>query len=230
MHLRWRLLALGIIAFLALALAWRLGYFELGRREHLAAASQFASDNASAPMLFVLAYALSVTLALPATVMTIIGGAVFGMWPGCILSWSGALIGSMVAHLVARSIGEDRVRRLLGRHRLLRRMQTRADFWMLIRLRVLPVAPFGVLDYVAGLAGVPLRVLILATAVGILPGLAAYTLVGAELARGLASIGPASRTSLWIAAAVSAGMVLLSFMPSIVRRRRRRLPHGHRRR
>ena len=218
MQLRWRLFALVAIALLAVLAAWRLGYFDLDRREHLVSAIRYAREHESAAALFVGAFALVVVLMLPATVMSVVGGAVFGTWLGLVLSWSGALLGSAIAHLVARSIGEDRVRRLLGRHRLLRRMQARADVWTLVRLRVLPVAPFGVLDYVAGLAGVRLRRLLLATAVGILPGVAAHSFIGDELARGVASVGAASRRSLWIAAAVSGAMVLLSLAPSVWRR------------
>jgi uncharacterized membrane protein YdjX (TVP38/TMEM64 family) len=113
------------------------------------------------------------------------------------------------------------VRRFLGKHHLLGRIRNRSDFVTLLRLRVLPVAPFAVLDYVAGLAGVSIKALLLATALGILPSVTIYTYVGGELATGLGETGVARFRSLWIAGALTLLMVLLSIAPAVFRRFRK---------
>jgi uncharacterized membrane protein YdjX (TVP38/TMEM64 family) len=127
------------------------------------------------------------------------------------------MAGTLSAYMLARSIGKGSVRRFLGRHHLLERLRKRSDFWALLRLRVLPVAPFAVLDYLAGFFGVSLRALLLATAIGILPSLAAYTYVGAALVAGLESSGEAQFRALWIAGAVSFVTVCISLLPTVIR-------------
>jgi phospholipase D1/2 len=163
----------------ALVIAWRLGYFSLARREQLLAFVQQARHNPWAAPLYVIAYVVIATLGLPITVASIVGGALFGIIRGVVLAWTGAMVGTVTAYLLARSIGQGSVRRFLGRHHLLGRLRKRSDFWELVRLRVLPLAPFAVLDYLAGLIGISLRVLLLATAIGALPTVVVYTYAGA---------------------------------------------------
>lgn len=201
----------------ALLIAWRLGYFDLARREHLVGLIRQARHTSWAGLLYVIAYALVVTLGLPATVVSIVGGALFGVARGVVLAWSGAMTGTLIAYTLARSVGKGHVHRFLGRHHLLDRLRKRSDFWTLLRLRVLPVAPFGVLDYVAGLVGVPVRALLLATAIGILPSLTAYTYVGAELVTGLLTAGEAQFRALRIAGAVTLVMICISLVPTVIR-------------
>lgn len=202
---------------MALAIAWRFGYFDLARGEQLVALLRQARHTAWAGPLYVIAYVLAATLGLPITLLSIVGGALFGAGRGLILAWTGAMVGTLTAYTLARSIGQRPVRRFLGRHHLLDRVRKRSDFWTLLRLRVLPVAPFAVLDYVAGLVGVSLRVLVLATAVGILPTMAAYTYAGAELVAGLEQAGEARFRAFWIAGALTFTMICISLAPAAIR-------------
>jgi phospholipase D1/2 len=206
---------------IALLIAWQLGYFELARREQLFAVIRRARHAPRADFLYVIAYAMAATLGLPTTVLSIVGGAIFGSARGAGLAWAGAMAGTLTAYTLARSIGKGSVHRFLGRHHLLDRLRNRSDFWTLLRLRVLPVAPFAVLDYVAGLAGVSLRPLLLATALGIVPSVAAYTYVGSELLTGLESSGAARFRALWIAGAMTFVMICISLVPAAIRRFRR---------
>src|SRR5450759_2976620 len=210
-----RLAILSGTVALALIVAWQLGYFELSRREHLIAIIRRAEGTAWAAPLYVTLYTLVVALGLPATPFSILGGALFGTAGGLILACTGAMIGTIAAHTLARSIGKGALHCLLGRHRLLRKLRDRADVRTLIRLRVLPLAPFGVLDYVAGLAGVSLRTLLLATAIEIVPGTAAYTYAGDRFRAGLEAPGTAGRAALVVASLVTitvTGIALVSWL------------------
>jgi uncharacterized membrane protein YdjX (TVP38/TMEM64 family) len=84
----------------------------------------------------------------------------------------------------------------------------------------LPVAPFAVLNYLAGLVGISLRLLLLATAIGVLPSLVAYVYAGAELVVGLEQAGPARLRAFWIAGGVTVLMLGVSFLPRAFRRSR----------
>jgi uncharacterized membrane protein YdjX (TVP38/TMEM64 family) len=168
----------------------------------------------------VLAFTVIATLGLPITVLSILGGALFGTLRGVVLAWIAAMLATVAAYLLARSIGQDSIRRFLGRHRLLTRLRKRSDFWALVSLRNLPVAPFAVLNYLAGLVGISLRLLLLATAIGALPTLVAYAYAGSELVIGLEQAGQARARAFWIAGAVTLGMILIWLVPAVIRRLR----------
>ena len=128
------------------------------------------------------------------------------------------MVATVAAYALARSIGQDSVRRYLGRHHFLTRLEKRSDFWALVSLRNLPIAPFAVLNYLAGLVGISLRLLLLATAIGALPTLVAYAYAGAELVIGLEQAGPARLRAFWIAGGVTVLMIGVSFLPRAFRR------------
>ena len=205
---------LAIIA--ALLLAWRAGWFEASRLETIRDIARAIRELPFAPATFVAAYALVVVLLLPATVMSIVGGALFGMW-GLALAWAGALAGSLLAHSLGRGAGRRVMQRFLGRHPLLERLRQDMSVWDLIRLRVLPVAPFGVLDYLTGMGGLRLRLVLTATALAIIPTMSAYVYAGHQLGRALQG-GPGARAALTIAGAVTVTLVLVAVLPTIVRR------------
>ncbi|HEY3114933.1 MAG TPA: VTT domain-containing protein [Gemmatimonadaceae bacterium] len=215
-----RLALLPALVLVALTLAWRLGYFDLARREPLVALVRQVRHTSVAGLVYVIAYAVIAALGVPITVLSIIGGALFGTARGAVLAWSGAMAATLMAHTLARSIGQKSVRRLFGRHHLLDRLRKRSDFWLLLRLRLVPVGPFAMLDYVAGLLGVSLRVLLLATALGVLPMVAAYAYAGAQLITGLQQAGEARYRALWIAAGVTLITICISLVPTAFRQLR----------
>jgi uncharacterized membrane protein YdjX (TVP38/TMEM64 family) len=157
---------------------------------------------------------------LPANVATILAGAIFGPLIGAILSWIGSNVATVLAYVLARTVAQRPIKRLFGEHKLLRQLKANDGVLPLFRLRVVPVAPFAVLSYVAGIAGVSLRRLVIASAIGGLPSSIAFAYVGSELLSGVVSGGDASRRPLWIAAGVTLAMLLLSVIPMIARKLR----------
>lgn len=207
------------IALAASYIAWKLGYFELDRRRELAG---FVLRNREVPViqvLYVAAYALIALLCLPAVVATILGGAFFGWFWGGVLAWCGQIVGTALTHTLSARVARGPFQRLFGNHRLLRQLRNDVGVLGLFRLRILPVAPFGVFAYVAGIAGLSLTKLLVATAVGMLPSLVAYSYVGTQLMRGLMD-PTAGERALRLAGYVTLAMLTLSIIPAFVRRGR----------
>lgn len=215
-----RLAILPALVVGALLLAWRFGYFHLAGPGQLLGIVARARHNPLAAPLYVIAFTVIATLGLPVTVLSILGGALFGTLRGVVLAWIAAMLATVAAYALARSVGQDSVRRYLGRHRLLNRLNKRSDFWALVGLRNLPIAPFAVLNYLAGLVGISLRLLLLATAIGTLPTLVAYAYAGAELVTGLEQAGPARLRAFWIAGGVTVVMIGVWLLPHAIRRLR----------
>lgn len=217
------LVPIAIVA--AVLIAWRAGYFDATRLATIRAAIRAAREVPLAPLLFGVSWVLAVILLLPTTALSIIGGAVFGM-VALPIGWGGALAGSACAYALGRYTGRRATKRFLGNHPMLERLRDDVSFWDLVRVRVIPAAPFGVLDYLSGMSGVPLRALLVATAVGIVPTMIAYVFAGSQLARVLENGGSASRPLL-VAGVITGVLVLAAAAPSLVKLIARRGAKSH---
>lgn len=132
-------------------------------------------------VVFVVGYALLVLVPTPASLLTILGGALFGVWVGALLAWAGAWLGSVGGFLAGRRLGRPAVDRLLGgRLAQADRVLRQHGLVAVLAVRLVPLFPFTPLNYAAGLVGVRARDYLLGTALGIVPGALAYAAVGAS--------------------------------------------------
>lgn len=200
----------------ALLAAHALGAFRFRDPTELAGAVRSLRERRFVAPLFVATYALATALALPGSVLTIAGGAIFGFGLGLLLNWLGAFIGATLAYLLARALGADALRRLLGaRATRLDQLAGAHGFPAVLRLRLVPVVPFNMLNFAAGFAGVRPRDYLLGTALGLLPGTAVYTYFADALLAGAAG----ARREAFVRLLVAGGLlVTLSFVPFIARR------------
>jgi uncharacterized membrane protein YdjX (TVP38/TMEM64 family) len=137
--------------------------------------------GAAGAAVFVLGYALLVLIPFPASVLTILGGVLFGLRAGIALVWAGAMLGALGGFVLGRLLGREAVDRL-SRGRLAAADRTLAQhgFAAVLAVRLVPLFPFTVVNYAAGVAGVRLRDYAAGTALGMLPGAVAYVAVGAS--------------------------------------------------
>lgn len=126
---------------------------------------------------------------LPASLLGLAAGAVYGTALGFGLSAAGVLAGALLAFILARSVFRPGIARLIeGRARLGHLDAAVArDGWRLVCLmRISPVMPFSVTSYALGLTGIRFRCYAIGTLAS-LPALLAYVLIGALGAHGLAA-------------------------------------------
>jgi uncharacterized membrane protein YdjX (TVP38/TMEM64 family) len=176
------ILLLGLALFLLLGLE-RYFSFEMLSRNQAALAAWVAEHEVLAELLYVLAYTLIVAFSLPiAVVVTVLGGYLFGVWLGAVLSVIGATLGSVAVFLAARTAFYDLFHARAGR--ALARLEEgfrRDSFNYLLFLRLVPVFPFWLVNIVPALLGVRLWPYAIATFIGIIPGAVVYSSVGAGL-------------------------------------------------
>ena len=211
-----RVALFAVVTAAAALLAWKLGVFELRDRDKLIGAINAARRLRFLVPVFVVAYAAAVTFALPAAPLTLAGGVLFGFWRGFLLNWLGATLGALLAYVFASALCGDACRALLGRRTdAMERLAAEHGFLGTLRLRLVPVVPFSLLNYAAALAGVRRRDYLLATALGIIPGTAVYTYFADSLLQGAAGAG---RHALLRVSLAGALLLALSFVPALVRR------------
>lgn len=214
-----RLAILVVLVVGAVLLASRLGLFELRDPRHLAAVVRQAREVRWIAPRFVVVYGVVASFGLPATPFTLAGGAIFGTVLGSIFNWCGAMLGAIGSFMLAKLLGRDALRRLLGRRAdRLDGLVERGGFATMFRLRLLPVVPFNVLSFAAGIAGVRFRDYVLGTALGIVPGTIVYTYFADSLISGAEGASRAAFAKVGIAAGL---LLVVSFAPRLLRRVRR---------
>ncbi len=130
-----------------------------------------------APVLFVVVYVAATASAMPGAILTLAGGAVFGLFWGTVLTTVAANLGATAAFFIARSLGRDGVERLAGA-RLQRFDDAICDYGLqcLLVLRLVPLVPFNALNFASGLTALRWPTYAIGTALGILPGTIVYTM------------------------------------------------------
>ena len=211
-----RLLLFVVVLSTAWLVARSTGIFDQLHVTRLPQLVRHARAYSWAAPAFVCVYAIVSSLGLPATPFTLAGGALFGPWIGALVNWTGATLGATGAYFLARALGRDAIRRLLGsRVGALDALAGNHAFGTLVRLRLLPILPFNGINFGAGLAGVRPLPYIAATALGIIPGTMVYTYFADALLAGV----DGAREAALVRVAVAGGLlVLLSFIPTVARR------------
>lgn len=196
-------------------------------RENRAALKALVEAHAAVASIgFVLIYAVVVAASLPgATVMTLAGGFLFGVWLGTALNVVGATVGATLLFLVARSAVGDGLRERAGP--FVKRMEEgfrRDAFNYLLFLRLVPVFPFWVVNLVPAFLGMRLIPYVIATLIGIIPGGVVYTAFGAGLGDLFDAGAEANLKDVFTPTIILAlvGLGVLALVPIAVRRWRER--------
>lgn len=134
------------------------------------------------PVIYVILFTFVPLTLFPDAVLAIASGMAFGMWRGFLLTWLGALSGGSLAFWLARVIGQEAMEKLQKRmgHKP-HEVPHMKGFLSVLVLRLVPLVPFDVVSYGAGLSHVRYRDFIFGTAVGIIPGVCVYVNLGDKL-------------------------------------------------
>ncbi len=132
-----------------------------------------------APIIYVVLLSLLPLLLFPDSVLVIAGGMIFGLFKGTVLTSIGSLVGGIIAFLISRVFGSKVVRKIIKKDIVLfEKYKGYSGFFLILMLRLIPLFPFKVVSYSAGLTDMKLRDFCLATVIGSLPGIIVYTNLG----------------------------------------------------
>jgi phosphatidylserine/phosphatidylglycerophosphate/cardiolipin synthase-like enzyme/uncharacterized membrane protein YdjX (TVP38/TMEM64 family) len=208
-----------LLGALGLAAAWRWtplsewldlqtlkGWGELLRRSPLA------------PLLVVAAFVAGGLVLFPVTVLILVTALTFPPVRGFIYALSGAMVSALAVYWLGRLLGRETVRRLAGgRLNRLSRWLGRRGLVAVMAVRVLPVAPFSVVNLVAGASHIRLRDFFLGTLLGMAPGVLAITIFEKSLERVVEE--PHGGNFLLLAGALAAVAAIIWLMRRWLRRK-----------
>jgi uncharacterized membrane protein YdjX (TVP38/TMEM64 family) len=173
-RLRWLLGALALAAFM---IVWAFVPIE----EYLdTIAGWIAGMGPRGYVLFGLVYVLVTLTTGPAWMLSVSAGVAFG-FRGVILVLPSAMAGALAGFFAARFLFREHVDRFVGERARLRAIDAAVEqhgFLVVLLLRLSPLLPFGAKSYLLGLSRTSMGAYAAGTAIGILPGSAAYIYLG----------------------------------------------------
>jgi uncharacterized membrane protein YdjX (TVP38/TMEM64 family) len=142
------------------------------------------SNPLSMILLFMSAYIAITAMSIPgAIVLTLLAGAVFGVWKGTILVSLASTIGATIAFLMSRYLfKESMMNRFRNKMGVINRKLKEGGNHYLFTLRLIPVSPFVVVNLMMGLTHVSTWSFIWITFVGMFPGNLVYVYAGRKIA------------------------------------------------
>lgn len=204
-----------LAVFAVLPLAWRLSPLTAWVDfDALAATTLRLREAPWLPWAALLAYVPAGFVAFPVTVLVAATGFVFGPVEGSFIALGGSLASASAGFAVGRRLGRAAVEQRLGpRARRLNAWLAHRGLVPMVVLRLLPVAPFTVVNVALGASRLGWRDFLLGTLLGMAPGIVLLCLLADRLGQALARPGP--RT---LAGAALAGLALVGLAAALQRR------------
>ncbi len=175
-----------------------------------------------APLFFIALYSISTLLFIPGSILTLLGGLIFGVTLGTLFVLIAANIGALACFLISRHLGRKTVQKWIHSKTEKLEQKIKANgFYVVFWLRVIPTFPFSVLNYALGLTSVTFKDYAWASFLGMIPGTFVYVSLG-----NAASHISLSNPRVWTQPTVWGPfllIILLSFVPKLFKKKQKEL-------
>ncbi|WP_319582813.1 VTT domain-containing protein [uncultured Pseudodesulfovibrio sp.] len=217
--LRLSLFGAVLAGFIALALAWRFTPLsEYANPDSLLHWAEQVRQVPLAPLAAVLCFVVGGFVLFPVTLLIVLTASIFAPLWALAISLGGCVLSAMTVYGLGRILGHRTIKRLAGsRVHALSRQLGRHGLGSIVAVRIVPVAPYSIVNLMAGASHIRPSTFLLGTVVGMAPGIVAMTLFGSQLMNALRD--PGTGTLLVLAAVVLAVVVL----GAVLRRRLSRM-------
>lgn len=177
---RWLKLTAMVLALAALVILWQVSPLaEWADPTRLEPRLDAIAGSAWAPVAVIGLFVLGSLVVFPVTVMIALTAMTFGPWLGFLYAVAGSLAGAAVSYRLGVVVGRGFLRGLMGRR--LNRISLalgRRGVLSVIALRMVPVAPFTMINMVSGVSHIRFADFLLGTLLGMAPGIAVMTALG----------------------------------------------------
>lgn len=132
-------------------------------------------------VVYIIMFSLVPLTLFPDSILAISGGLVFGLVKGYLYTTIGALIGATISFYISRKLGRNIVKKITN-EKLdnIEMMINERGFSIVFILRLIPLFPFDIISYGAGLTTIQFKDFIIATLFGTIPGILVFTNIGAK--------------------------------------------------
>ncbi|HEY9797942.1 MAG TPA: TVP38/TMEM64 family protein [Leptolyngbyaceae cyanobacterium] len=159
-----------------------LGVYLLGGIDQAQLQAWLKQAGIWAPLIYIALYTLGTILILPSTPLNLSGGAIFGAWWGTLWTSVAAVIAAVVAFAFTRTVGRDIVaRKFAGRWEAMDAEMRQGGLFYMFAIRLLPIIPYGLVNFAAGLTSIRFKDYLLGTVLGTVPGILPFVMMGSGL-------------------------------------------------
>jgi len=178
--------------------------------------------GSAAPLIFMLIYIVGTVFFLPGSVLTLLGGALFGPLIGTFINLTAATVGAMISFLISGFLGADWVAKKMASGNDGRLKQiingVENEGWRFVAFtRLVPLFPFNLLNYALGLTKISFSQYSIATYICMFPGALAYTYLG-YIGKEAATGGENLIQKAMLALAL---LAIVAFIPRLINRYRK---------
>lgn len=175
---------IALISIIALAV---ISYFAFDLQDYLSVEffqTLYGQHPAATAGIYFAVYVLATAVSLPTgALLTLVGGAVFGLVAGVVLVSFASTVGATLAFLISRLLLRDWVQRKFQHHlQAINRGAEKDGAFYLFTLRLIPVLPFWLINLAMGLTPLRVGTYFLVSQLGMLPATIVYVNAGVELA------------------------------------------------
>ncbi len=163
-------------------------------------------------VLYALVYAVCCVLFVPASILTLGAGALYGLGTGTAVVLAGATLGATLSFLLAKSVLRKKIERMTAgnaKFQALDRAIGKEGAKIVFLVRLAPVFPFTYINYAFGLTGVKTLPYVVASFFGMIPGMFAYVYLGSAAAGAASGEADTTKKIVQIAGALVALVVTI---------------------
>lgn len=138
----------------------------------------------NASFIYILLFSILPIFFFPVPILAIVAGISFGLFEGILYTMIGAMINSSIMFVMAKKFAKDKVVELFKTkisekwYNKMIAIEKNNGFLIIFLLRLLPIAPYNVINYLSGLTEISFLRYSLATFLGIIPGTFVFLNVG----------------------------------------------------
>jgi uncharacterized membrane protein YdjX (TVP38/TMEM64 family) len=119
---------------------------------------------------------------LPSTPLNLSGGALFGVGWGTLWTTIAAIVAAIVAFVFTRTVGREYIaQKLAGRWEAIDAEMRQGGLFYMFAIRLLPLIPYGIVNFAAGLTSIRFRDYLIGTTLGTVPGILPFVMMGSGL-------------------------------------------------
>jgi phospholipase D1/2 len=170
---------------LGIALAWRYTPLsQLVTADNVRAVLRGVRGEPWAILIVILVFVFAGAIVFPLNILILTTAAVFGPWLGILYGGAGTVTSGLVMFFIGGLVGREALYRMLGerwRHGL-ERVRKRG-LLAVVAFRLLPLAPFTLVNLAAGASGIRFVDFLVGTLIGMLPGLVLLSVMGDRIIR-----------------------------------------------
>lgn len=190
--------------------------------QNTAAAIESLRHQTLAPLLVIATFVIAGFLAIPVTLLVITCAWVFSPLVAFAYAMTGAFTSAISTYIVGQMIGRNTIHRITGsRINSISRYLGRQGLLTIMLARMLPVAPFTIINMVAGASHIRLRDFAIGTLVGMTPGIVAIVVIVDRLKYAMQKPQPEAFTMVALVIAIIA-LAALALRRWLLKRSRKR--------